>query len=98
MFRAGVFPAEATKSSPPPWIILKLALMYIYSVHIVSNAIAGSIRTSSLSYIIETLTYTTRSLVSTITTTYFVVKASELKLITDELDAVRRSPADHVTR
>ncbi|XP_037272945.2 uncharacterized protein LOC119164846 [Rhipicephalus microplus] len=108
MFRAGVFPAEATvlpfqgkavplkperewnskaekKSSPSPWIILKLALMYIYSVHIVSNAIAGSIRTSSLSYIIETLTYTTRSLVSTITTTYFVVKASELKLITDEL-------------
>ncbi|KAL1420466.1 hypothetical protein MTO96_024289 [Rhipicephalus appendiculatus] len=73
------------KSSPSPWIILKLTLMYIYSVHIVSNAIAGSIRTSSLSYIIETLTYTTRSLVSTITTTYFVVKASELNIITDEL-------------
>ncbi|XP_049275913.1 uncharacterized protein LOC119406958 [Rhipicephalus sanguineus] len=73
------------KSGPSPWIIVKLTLMYIYSVHIVSNAIAGSIRTSSLSYIIETLTYTVRSLVSTITTTYFVVKASELGGIADEL-------------
>ncbi|XP_050030808.1 uncharacterized protein [Dermacentor andersoni] len=75
----------AKKSDPSPWVILKLTFMYIYSIHIVSNAIAGSIRTSSLSYIIETLTYTVRSLVSTITTTYFVVKASELSGITDEL-------------
>ncbi|XP_065308844.1 high-energy light unresponsive protein 1-like isoform X2 [Dermacentor albipictus] len=75
----------AKKSGLSPWVILKLTFMYVYSIHIVSNAIAGSIRTSSLSYIIETLTYTVRSLVSTVTTTYFVVKASELSGITDEL-------------
>ncbi|KAK8777567.1 hypothetical protein V5799_029086 [Amblyomma americanum] len=73
------------KPSLSKWVIVKLTFMYVYTVHIVSNAIAGSIRTSSLAYIIETLTYTVRSLVSTISTTYCVVKASEISGISDEL-------------
>ncbi|KAH9364116.1 hypothetical protein HPB48_010503 [Haemaphysalis longicornis] len=73
------------KNTISSWILLKLALMYVYSIHIVSNAIAGSIRTSSLAYIIETLTYTVRSLVSTITTTYAVTKRAEISGIADEL-------------
>lgn len=67
------------------WDLVKLAFMYVYSVHIVSNAIAGSIRTSSMMYLIETMTYTVRSLVSTITTTYCFVKRGEIDDIAEEL-------------
>ncbi|CAN8004825.1 unnamed protein product [Ixodes pacificus] len=67
------------------WDYIKMTLMYIYATHIVSNAIAGSIRTGSMMYLIETMTYTVRSVVSTVTTTYCFVKRGEINEIAQEL-------------
>lgn len=68
---------------------VRLCLMCIYCTHIISNAIAGSIRTVSIMYIIETLTYTIRCSAAMLSFSYICFHKKEWEALHAELSRTK---------
>ncbi|XP_064486756.1 uncharacterized protein LOC135399041 [Ornithodoros turicata] len=67
--------------------VLRQIYMYVYMIHIAANAVAGSIHTKSMMYLIETMTHTLRIIVATVTTTYSLVKRDSIDRIAKDLQS-----------